>query len=262
MLLKDFAARAASILQQDANVLGLAVGGSWLTNALDDYSDLDLVLVTQQKVAGSLPGMMGYAARLGTLLNGFTGEHVGEPRLLVCLYDNPLLHIDIKFITLDELADRVEDPHLLFDRNGQLQAVIDSTKAVFPYPNYQWMEDRFWTWVHYTLLKVGRGELIEAIDTLAFLRQMVLGPLLHIKNNQKPRGVRRAEQLPAADFEALKGTVAAYDKHSLLAALRQAVTLYRDLSLELYHEPVLLRTTTEQRVMAYFKTIEQQLAGI
>ncbi len=252
---QQFAQRAATTLQADEAVLGLAVGGSWLADEIDDYSDLDLVLVTQEKVAGQLPNMLSYAARLGTLLNGFTGEHVGEPRLLVCLYDKPLLHVDIKFITLDELANRVEDPHILFDRGGQLQAVIDSTRAAFPYPNHQWLEDRFWIWVHYTLLKVGRGEYLEAIDALGFMRQVVLGPLMHIKNSQQPRGVRKAEQLPAADFDALKATLPAYSRASLLQALKQTVAVYQNLRLEVYGEQTLLRTATEQRVMAYFNEI-------
>ncbi len=60
--------------------------------------------------------MMAYAKRLGHFLSGFTGEHVGEPRVLICLYDNPLLHVDIKFLTLEELHPRVETPVVLLDK--------------------------------------------------------------------------------------------------------------------------------------------------
>jgi hypothetical protein len=81
------------------------IAGSWITRELDNYSDLDLILVTKDKLADKQE-MLAYAHRLGDLLSAFTGEHVGEPRLLICLYSDPLLHVDIKFLTLDELSPR------------------------------------------------------------------------------------------------------------------------------------------------------------
>src|SRR5688572_27147100 len=113
----EFANRAKDILGSDDNVIGLAVAGSWLTNEMDQFSDLDLVLVTKQKVSGDKALMLDYAKRLGDFLSGFTGEHVGEPRVLICLYDNPLLHVDIKFVTLEEFHTRIETPTILIDRN-------------------------------------------------------------------------------------------------------------------------------------------------
>ncbi|NRS94850.1 hypothetical protein DFH40_002566 [Clostridium beijerinckii] len=40
------------------------------------------------------------AESLGTLLSAFTGEHVGEPRLLICLCEPELLHVDLKFVSI------------------------------------------------------------------------------------------------------------------------------------------------------------------
>jgi hypothetical protein len=179
MIQQAFANNASMILEPDDNVIGLAVAGSWLTDELDEFSDLDLILVTQQQIAGDRNQMLAYAKKLGNLLSGFTGEHVGEPRLLVCLYDNPLLHVDIKFVTIDEFHYRIETPIVLLDKNGLLEKAITASEAKFPYPDYQWIEDRFWIWIHYALLKIGRGEYLEAYDFLGFLRMTVLGPLLH-----------------------------------------------------------------------------------
>jgi hypothetical protein len=50
--------------------------------------------------------MQQNASRLGELLPSFTGEHVGEPRLLICLYNNPLLHAELKFVTPEEFKKR------------------------------------------------------------------------------------------------------------------------------------------------------------
>lgn len=252
-----FAKRAKAILEQDENVIGLAVVGSWLTNQIDEFSDLDLILVTQEKVAGNNALMTAYAKRLGDFLSGFTGEHVGEPRVLICLYDNPLLHVDIKFLTLEECHKRIETPVWLIDKGGQLSAIMQQTVASYPYPDYQWIEDRFWTWVHYALLKIGRGEYMEAFDFLGFLRMIVFGPLLHIKNGNLPRGVRKVEtDLQEEDLSILISTIPTYNKISLLHCMRNSVALYRMLRLSLYDEKVTLQARTEEKVMLYLDQLE------
>lgn len=249
---QHFADNIISLLRQDDFVIGLAAGGSWITNELDDYSDIDLVLVTQDKIGGDYEKMLAYAHQFGKLLNAFTGEHVGEPRLLICLYDDPLLHVDIKFVTLQEFGQRVETPVLLLDKEGQLQRVLDQTISQYPYPDYQWIEDRFWTWIHYTLLKAARGEYFEALESLGYMRNVVLGPLLHIKNGNLPRRLRRVEMhLPADDLEALKGTLAANNKASILDALRNMVTIY----LQLRNTDIIHRHEAAASVMAYFDTL-------
>jgi hypothetical protein len=182
---------------------------------------------------------------------------LGEPRLLICLYDNPLLHVDIKFVTIEEFRSRIETPVILSDTDGQLQQVIDQTIAVFPYPDYQWMEDRFWIWIHYALLKIGRGEYFEAGDFFGFLRMVVLGPLLHIKNGNLPRGVRRVEiQLPDNDLISLKLTMAAHDKLSLLSAIENAVRLYHNLREQLFGKDIVLHKAAEEKVLLFLEKIK------
>lgn len=259
MIQVDFATKAKTILEHDDSVIGLAVGGSWLSDEIDEFSDLDLILITDQKVSGDIRLMLGFAERLGNLLSGFTGDHVGEPRLLICLYDDPLLHVDIKFLTLDEFDKRVETPVLLLDRTGQLENTIRNSTARFPVPDYQWIEDRFWTWVHYALLKIGRGEYLEALDFFGFLRMVVLGPLLHIKNGNLPRGVRKAEFVLAKDdVNGLIRTVPAYNRDSLFAALQNAVSVYRQLRTALFDDKIQLREGVEEKVMMYFDELENR----
>jgi len=261
MIQQQFAERAKQILATNHWVIGLAVAGSWLTNEIDEFSDLDLVLVTKDKISNDKDSMLGYAKSLGNLLSAFTGEHAGESRLLICLYDNPLLHVDIKFVTLDEFYTRVETPVILLDKEDQLKTALANSAHAFPYPDYQWIEDRFWTWIHYALLKIGRGEYLEAFDFFGFLRMIVLGPLLHIKNSNLPRGVRKVETaLHQADLQHLLGTLPAYDAPALLKSLRNAVALYRQLRQILYDNNVLLQVHTEKKVMEYFDEIERSIA--
>jgi hypothetical protein len=257
MIQQAFANRAKIIWEANEEVIGLAVGGSWLTKELDEFSDLDLILVTKNIVSGNKELMLNYANQLGNLLTGFTGEHVGEPRLLICLYENPLLHVDIKFVTLAEFGTRIETPFILFDKDGQLEKILQTTTAKFPYPDFKWIEDRFWTWIHYALLKIGRGEYVEAIDFIAYLRMTVLGPLLLMKNKKLPRGVRKVEtDLLAADFEKLKLTIPSYNKTEILKSLRLAVELYKQLSMALFTTEIQLNVKTEEAVMMYFEEIE------
>lgn len=255
---QTFALNAIEILKNDNAVIGLAVGGSWLSNDLDEFSDLDLILVTKEKVSADKSKMVQYASQLGELISAFTGEHVGEPRVLICLFDKPLLHVDIKFLTPDEFGSRVENPVLLIDKGNQLQQILNQSEAKFPYPDYQWIEDRFWTWMHYALLKIGRGEYLEAFDFFGFLRMVVFGPLLHIKNGNLPRGVRKVEtQLSTEDFNLLQSTIADCNKTSLITALARAIAIYKDLRNTLYDANISQNLKAEEAVMKYLEVIKQ-----
>lgn len=259
MIQRRFAEHAVTLLETDENIIGLAVGGSWIHQQMDAFSDLDLILVTKEKISGNKEAMIGYAKKLGHFLSGFTGEHVGEPRVLICLYDNPLLHVDIKFVTLEEFHTRIETPVILLDKQQQLETALQNSVAAFPYPDYQWIEDRFWIWVHYILLKIGRGEYMEAFDSFGFLRMVVFGPLLHIKNKNLPRGVRKVEtELSKEDLLNLQQSIPQYNKESLIITLQRVIALYRQLRKELFGNAVEFQTNTEEKVMDFFNEIDKK----
>ena len=217
-------------LRASSEIAALAAGGSFISGTLDEFSDLDLVVVVQP---GAWPEILerrrAIAAALGPLLGAFTGEHVGEPRLLICLYGPPLIHVDLKFLPTQELGERVEDPVVLWDRNGSVAARLAATTGRYPAPDRQWIEDRFWIWVHYAATKLARGELFEVLNVLAFLRAQVLGPLLLAEAGAQPNGVRRLEQHAGSRTDQLKATVARYDGLDAGRALQQAIGLYLEL---------------------------------
>ena len=253
---QEFIDKLLQTIKSDERILGLAVGGSWISKEIDAYSDVDLVLITREKISADPWQMKDFAAGFGKLLSAFTGEHVGEPRLLICLYDEPLLHVDIKFLTIDEFYHRVEDPVIVYDPEGQLEKVLAGSEALFPQPDHQWIEDRFWTWVHYACLKIGRGELMEAVDFLAYLRMMVLGPLLLQKNGHLARGVRKVETLlPADELNKLKATLAARNKEAVIEALKKAVALYIELRNSLYKN-IRMQEATQKRVFDYLQDLK------
>jgi hypothetical protein len=226
---EDTARRFAAEFARDPRILGVAAGGSWL-KSMDDFSDLDLVVAVHPDHENAVRDeRIEMAKRCGPLLAAFTGEHVGEPRLLICLYGPPLQHVDLKFVAVGDLDQRVEDPVILWERGDEVSRALKRGEARYPQPDPQWIEERFWTWIHYVAAKIGRGELFEAIDSVGFLRARVLGPLLLLRAGHRPSGVRRLEQWVPRDAERLKATVCSHDRSSCLAALSATIAIYREL---------------------------------
>ncbi|GAB2560840.1 hypothetical protein [Spirosoma areae] len=60
-----------------------------------------------------------------------------EPRLLIALCDSPLLHVDIKFLTPPEFYRRIENPAILWEREGLLTAIIQQSTAQYPSFDFQ-----------------------------------------------------------------------------------------------------------------------------
>ena len=95
---QQFISRALPHFAADSRLVGVAAAGSWAENAMDEFSDLDLIIAVEPEgFAQVMSERQSIAASLGKLLAAFTGEHVCEPRVLICLYDSPLLHVDLKF---------------------------------------------------------------------------------------------------------------------------------------------------------------------
>lgn len=253
---RAFLASALSACRESPMLCGLAAGGSFIANRLDRYSDLDLLVV----VAGSTAALPRsareqVASRMGPLLAAFTGEHVNEPRLVICLYGPPLLHVDLKFLPAAQLNPRVEDPTVLWDRDGEVRHALASGTAAYPVPDLQWIEDRFWVWVHYGATKLGRGELLEAVDFLGALRRLALGPLALQQGGARPDGVRRVEDLSMNAVTDLAATVAAYDPSSCYRALFNAIALYREQRAALAAPSLVQRSEAEAEAVSYLEAV-------
>ena len=253
---RQFLDRAVERLAADPRIVGVAVAGSYLDDTMDEYSDVDLVVAVEPaNYTEVIQERKQIAASLGSLLVAFTGEHVGEPRLLICLYDSPLLHVDLKFVSVADMGGRVDDPAVLWERDGRLTAVLPSGVGKYPPPDPQWIEDRFWVWMHFMGAKIGRGEWFEAMESLSFLRSKVLGPLGLRAQGLRPTGVRRIELIAPSLADELKQTIATHDAHSLLAATRGCIALYRRLRAA---EPTSLQlhSAAEAAAVAYLRDIE------
>jgi predicted nucleotidyltransferase len=245
--------RAIQAAERDPRIVGLTLGGSAVAGGIDEFSDLDFVVVCRDE---DQPALLAearqFAQRLGPLLASFTGEHVGEPRLLICLYGPPLIHVDLKFVALHDLEHRVEDGIVVWERDsGMINRAAAGTVAVWPQPDLQWIEDRFWIWVHYAASRIGRGELFECLEACAYFRNVVFGPLLAVAHGQRPQGVRRLEWYAGDALPELEGTIGDHTREGCLRALQNSIRLYRRLRDEMEEGSLARRTEAEAASLDY-----------
>lgn len=228
---RTFLVKALDSLPQDPRIHSLLAGGSMVHGGMDEFSDLDFVVLVEETSYGEvLADRMEIARRLGPLLSAFTGEHVGEPRLLICLYGPELLHIDLKFVTMSDLGRRVERPIVLWSRDqAAIEERLDKADIHWPNRDPDWFETRAWVWLHYGAAKALRGELYEATGMLAFFRDQILGPMLHRRAEHPQRGVRRIEAFGLDPTGQLATTIACHDPQSVKAALIASADLYMEL---------------------------------
>lgn len=247
-----FISRAVPHFAADSRLVGVAAAGSWAENSMDEFSDLDLIIAVEpESFEQVMSERQSIAASLGELLVSFTGEHVGEPRVLICLYNSPLLHVDLKFLSITDVATRVDEPVVLWERDDRLSQAYAASTGTYPLPNEQWIEDRFWIWIHYGTGKIARGELFEALDFISYLRSTVLGPLGLLQAGCKPSGVRKIEQLTPNLAEALKGTVAPHDRESCYLALERCIEIYRSFR----SATVIQHEAAEEAAVEYLRTM-------
>ena len=254
----QFIDHAVKRLESDSRFIGLAIAGSWVRNEIDEYSDLDLVIVYKSDSAPEPREMQSIAEKLGELVSSFTGEHVGESSLLICLYRNPLRHVDLKFSTLSELRQLPYDPVIAWECGSVISDFMAEGQATPLIPDAQWIEDRFWTWVHYGALRMGRGEVFDLIGFLCFLRERVLGPLALHNAGFSPFGVRKIEQCIPEFAVHLEKTVPNYDLKSCYSALLVTVDIYKELRGNIQGN-VVPNTSAETESLRYLDQIASKI---
>jgi hypothetical protein len=230
----EFLATALPKLEARDRILGIAAAGSYVSFGLDEFSDLDLVIVVSDlALTTDRARRTAIAEDLGDLIACFTGEHVGVPQLLICLYGPWLLHVDLKFTTLEGFRHRVEDPAVLHDPTGQLARVIQEFPGHYPEPDIQWAEDRMWIWIDYAAQKLRRGELLTAQQSVQFVLERVIGPMLLMRAGVQPNQLRRLEQVSPPELETVRRIAACSDRAGIKQGLHSLADLYAALRNEM-----------------------------
>lgn len=245
-------------VEADERILGALVGGSVATGEADALSDLDVTLVsTEDGLRGVLEEMPSRARAIGPLLTLFSGDHVAVPELMICLYGPPPLHVDLKCVTARDVSERFEELEVLWQRDATLDQILRESSVRAPRPDCQWIEDRFWTWIHYGATKAARGEYLECIETLSLIRKLALGPLIAVAFGQPAAGVRRIEIYARQHAAALDSTVGAPDRETCISALLFACEHYRALR-ESSTDRVVRRSEAEAAVSDYLSSLKRR----
>lgn len=224
----QFLDRVLNAVVADERFSALLIGGSYIHGGLDEHSDLDFVVVVEdESYEDVMASRMAFAEALGSFISAFPGDHVGEPRLLICLYGPPLLHVDLKFVIASDLDHQIERRKILFARDpAAIEMRVQAGSIEWPDLPSEWFEARAWIWLHYAATKLARGELYEAIGMLGFFREQILGPMLYRRAGRSQRGVRRLESLGLDAQGQLTATVARHEAASVGTAIKACIDLY------------------------------------
>jgi hypothetical protein len=79
MIQQQFAERVTGLVKNDPGIIGLAVAGSWTEQELDEFSDLDLVLVTVEKIGGNKEKMIAIARGWGDFISALQASMWASP---------------------------------------------------------------------------------------------------------------------------------------------------------------------------------------
>ncbi|GHA34724.1 nucleotidyltransferase domain-containing protein [Photobacterium aphoticum] len=248
---KQLLSHILAVFTQDPRIVGIGASGSYASDTMDQYSDLDLVIaINPDDYAAVMEERFTLIEQLEGKVAAFTGEHVGEPRLVIALFAPHALHVDFKFVALPDAAVRVDDTKVVWERDGQLSAIYAQSTPHYPCPTPQWVEDRFWVWVHYAATKIARGEYFEAVEFLSFLRGMVLSPLALQQRGLTPSGVRHLEKRMPDVASLLTETIVQPEKAPLIMAFEKIIAFYLTLR---EREDVTIHHEAQALALAYFQ---------
>lgn len=152
-------------------------------------------------------------------------------------------------------TDRVEDPAVLWEEGNLLSAAVRANPRRYPDADPQWVEDRFWIWVHYVGGKIRRGEVLETLDSFAWMRSLGLAPLVRALHGAPSRGCRFREKVdPTWARRLAELRPRNNERAGLKECLEANVAIYRELR-ALLPQPVERRAEAEAAVEQYLRTV-------
>lgn len=247
-------------IEQDNRIIGVAAIGSLGFGDIDEYSDLDLIVVCEEAHRDDLKkNADAFAKQFGPLLSCYRGDHVGEPRLLVCFFGEPLLHVDFTFMTLDEFAvDRVQVPAILLDRDGKIETACSQVEVDFRKPNRQDIETKFWVWIFNATNKLARGDLFSALSYLGRIRKSALVPIIQENAGVTPRGFRTLQTDAPKWFERLTQThPKEFSQQKVARGLREVIEIYRDIRTGGNSSNIIFNTEAEKAACDFLESIQK-----
>ena len=229
--------KASSLIRELKGVVGLCISGSVATNMVDEYSDLDLLIITSES---KLDLYWSRREQFEQTI-GEVSFRVDLPEVMattcIAYYEN---HVKIHYTYLSESNLHFDPEYKLvipiFILSNQVKKWLDDcNKNTFDVDsNILAKEDaRFWFWFLQGSAKIPRGEFWAALDTLHIIRTIIV-QFSEVINENYFQGYRRIEQrwtthrirnltktLSSLDFEQL--SLAYINSYKVYIALRSQV---------------------------------------
>ncbi|HZV84400.1 MAG TPA: hypothetical protein VFF48_05370, partial [Brevundimonas sp.] len=142
--------------------------------------------------------------------------------------------------------------------NGACAAELARSVAFWPERDAQWFEDRIWIWLHYVAARLARGERLEALAAMSFIREHVLAPMATAAAGLPQRGLRRFEAVVPDMADAFEGTVGDVSNAALWTGLRRTAALYRELRIA--RPPERPAVAADRAVTTYIERLTAEFA--
>lgn len=248
--LRDLFVYAIKYFSNIDSSIGIVVQGSIATNMLDEYSDIDLLIVLDdiEKLHQSISGLEPYLLNKYRILASFTANHINRENLFVFYLKKSkmILKLDIQ-IEKDLLFDCEQSNKYLIIRDSyNIKKSVVEIKEII---DYNILYKKFSVWLWYIFYLIERGEYFQAARSIDFSRENALLPIIrHINGLSNFDGHRRIELLlPKQIVNELKTTYPKSLTHKdLKSSLENLMDLFekywidlvdcKHLNMELFYE--------------------------
>lgn len=162
--------------RQQPPVIGAFVSGSAATGGMDEYSDLDLGFICENKEAKEKVWRQRFNWKMPPFYHRMDADHI-KSHFVIYLFE-PNIHVDFSFYTREDLPHQSAGPIILaWDRKGLLggwnRYVNEPYKTPPDWAGVVHEEERFWTWTHYCWMHTGRGEYYDAASFFPDIRGLL-----------------------------------------------------------------------------------------
>ena len=193
---------------EKAGATAAFLSGSTATGSMDTYSDVDLGIVCKDARAMDELWSLRWQWDFHSWGHRFDADHIKE-HFVIYLFNGEgddeaeLVKADIAFYTLETLPSSAGAPYrVLWDKSGKLAEWVkekngaEATKPNWDDVNHE--DERFWAWLVYLMLHAYRGELFEAAESVAMVRNVTMTWFARLAGNAS-FNPRRLEERASVD---------------------------------------------------------------
>ena len=214
--------------------LAFVLSGSLATSEYDDFSDIDVRIITdcvsnQACIHRHSEKVSKLLCSCGRLLSKFDGVHVNAPNLKIFYLEvtNWIVKTDVEFLGNADVHTVERNERIVFDNGDLLNQSKTGSTIVQDCVEFDLVAitPKMIGWLWYVYSKIARGELLQAANSLDYLRKHGVLPLVEECYGVRLSDYRRIEFLiPAKVYNGLvRSHPRSIDRVELMRALRSLI---------------------------------------